>query len=515
MSIPETIDYKVGQDNVQVFGLDIHNPVFVISGVTIVLFVLFVLAFQEQAAEMLGALRPWLTSTFDWVFMAAANIFVLFCLFLIVSPLGKIRLGGKDAKPSYSYPGWFAMLFAAGMGIGLMFFGVLEPVYHFQNPPLGVDATDIEAARAMGMAATIFHWGLHPWAIYAVVALALAFFTFNHGLPLTIRSAFYPILGDRVWGWTGHIIDTLAVFATLFGLATSLGFGAEQATAGLNYLFDWPASDFTKVVLIVVITMAALVSVLAGLDKGVKRLSEINMALALILLLFVIVVGPTLDILTGFVTSTGSYLANVVPLSNWVGREDTDFMHGWTTFYWAWWISWSPFVGMFIARVSKGRTVREFVICVLIIPTLACVLWMNAFGGTAVFQFINDGYTGVTETVSAWTPELSLFKMLEPLPLTGISSAIGIVLVIVFFVTSSDSGSLVIDSITAGGKVDAPVVQRVFWCTFEGLVAIALLLGGGLASLQSAAIATGFPFAIVLVAMCYSLYVGLRADRGE
>ena len=513
MSIPATIDYKVGQDNVQIFGLDIHNPVFVISGVTIVLFVLFVLAFQEQAAEMLGALRPWLTSTFDWVFMAAANIFVLFCFFLIVSPLGKIRLGGKDAKPSYSYPGWFAMLFAAGMGIGLMFFGVLEPVYHFQNPPLGVDATDIEAARAMGMAATIFHWGLHPWAIYAVVALALAFFTFNHGLPLTIRSAFYPILGDRVWGWTGHIIDTLAVFATLFGLATSLGFGAEQATAGLNYLFDWPASDFTKVVLIVVITMAALVSVLAGLDKGVKRLSEINMALALILLLFVIAVGPTLDILTGFVTSTGSYLANVVPLSNWVGREDTDFMHGWTTFYWAWWISWSPFVGMFIARVSKGRTVREFVICVLIIPTLACVLWMNAFGGTAVFQFINDGYTGVTETVSAWTPELSLFKMLEPLPLTGISSAIGIVLVIVFFVTSSDSGSLVIDSITAGGKVDAPVVQRVFWCTFEGLVAIALLLGGGLASLQAAAIATGFPFAIVLVAMCYSVYVGLRAER--
>lgn len=512
MSTPATIDYKVGQDNVQIFGLDIHNPVFVISGVTIVLFVLFVLAFQEQAAEILGALRPWLTSTFDWVFMGAANIFVLFCLFLIVSPYGKIRLGGKDAKPSYSYPGWFAMLFAAGMGIGLMFFGVLEPVYHFQNPPLGVDATDIEAARAMGMAATIFHWGLHPWAIYAVVALALAFFTFNHGLPLTIRSAFYPILGDRVWGWTGHIIDTLAVFATLFGLATSLGFGAEQATAGLNYLFDWPASDFTKVVLIVVITMAALVSVLAGLDKGVKRLSEINMVLALILLLFVIAVGPTLDILTGFVTSTGSYLANVVPLSNWVGREDTDFMHGWTTFYWAWWISWSPFVGMFIARVSKGRTVREFVICVLIIPTLACVLWMNAFGGTAVFQFINDGYTGVTETVSAWTPELSLFKMLEPLPLTGISSAIGIVLVIVFFITSSDSGSLVIDSITAGGKVDAPVVQRVFWCTFEGLVAIALLLGGGLASLQAAAIATGFPFAIVLVAMCYSLYVGLRAE---
>lgn len=513
MSIIREIEYEVGQDNVQIFGLDIHNPVFVISGVTIVLFVLFVLAFQEGAADMFGALRPWLTSTFDWVFMGAANIFVLFCLYLIVSPLGKIRLGGKDAKPDYSYSGWFAMLFAAGMGIGLMFFGVLEPVYHFQNPPLGVDPSDTDAARAIGMAATIFHWGLHPWAIYAVVALALAFFAFNHGLPLTIRSAFYPILGNRVWGWFGHIIDTLAVFATLFGLATSLGFGAEQATAGFNYLFDWSKSDFAKVVLIVVITMAALISVLAGMDKGVKRLSEINMVLALALLLFVIIAGPTADILSGFFTGAGNYLANVVPLSNWVGREDTDFMHGWTTFYWAWWISWSPFVGMFIARVSKGRTVREFVICVLLIPTAVCVLWMSAFGGTAVFQFINDGYTGVTETVTAWTPELSLFKMLEPLPMTGLLSAIGIVLVIVFFVTSSDSGSLVIDSITAGGKLDAPVSQRVFWCSFEGLVAIALLLGGGLASLQAAAIATGFPFAIVLVIMCYSTFVGLRAER--
>jgi len=310
-----------------------------------------------------------------------------------------------------------------------------------------------------------------------------------------------------------RFIDTLAVFATLFGLATSLGFGAEQATAGLHYLFDWPKNDVAKVILIVAITMVALISVLAGMDKGVKRLSEINMVLALLLLLFVIGAGPTTDILQGFFTGAGNYLANVVPLSNWIGRDDTDFMHGWTTFYWAWWISWSPFVGMFIARVSKGRTVREFVICVLVIPTLVSVLWMNAFGGTAVFQFVNDGYTGVTETVTAWTPELSLFRMLEPLPWAGLLSLTGIVLVIVFFVTSSDSGSLVIDSITAGGKLDAPVAQRGFWCSFESLVAIALLLGGGLASLQAAAIATGFPFAIVLVAMCYSTYVGLRAER--
>jgi BCCT family betaine/carnitine transporter len=417
-----------------------------------------------------------------------------------------------DAKPDYSYSGWFAMLFAAGMGIGLMFFGVLEPVNHFQSPPLGVDPADTEAARSMAIAATIYHWGLHPWAIYAVVGLSLAFFCFNRGLPLTIRSAFYPLLGDRVWGWFGHVVDTLAVFATLFGLATSLGFGAEQATAGLNYLFGWPATDTTKVVLIVMITMVAMGSVLAGLDAGVKRLSELNMVLALLLLVFVISVGPTLEIITGFAKGIVDYLINVIPLSNWVGREDTDYMHGWTTFYWAWWISWSPFVGMFIARVSRGRTVREFVVCVLIIPTIVCVLWMNAFGGTAINQFITTGYTGVTETVANWTPELSLFKMLEPLPLTSISSFLGIVLVIVFFVTSSDSGSLVIDTITAGGKVDAPVAQRVFWCSFEGLVAIALLLGGGLAALQAAAIATGFPFAIVLVAMCVSTFMGLREE---
>ncbi len=508
-------DYKIGQDNVRLFGLDLHNPVFFISGLVIVAFVLVVLAFQKESAEALKALRPWLTSTFDWVFMIGANIFVLFCLFLVFSKYGKIRLGGADAKPDYSYPGWFAMLFAAGMGIGLMFFGVLEPVYHFQNPPLGVSAKDTAAAQAMGMAATIFHWGLHPWAIYAVVALSLAFFSYNRGLPLTIRSAFYPIFGKSVWGWPGHIIDTLAVFATLFGLATSLGIGANQAAGGLKYLFGFPDTNIMKVLLIVAITAIALVSVLRGMDKGVKRLSEINMVLAMILLLFVIFAGPTLDILKGVFVNMFNYVKALPELSNWIGRSDEKFMHGWTTFYWAWWISWSPFVGMFIARVSRGRTVREFIICVLIIPTIVGVLWMTAFGGTAIGQIVNDGYAGVSETIKAWTPELSLFKMLEQLPLTQVASFIGIVLVIVFFVTSSDSGSLVIDSITAGGKIDAPVAQRVFWCTFEGLVAIALLLGGGLASLQAAAISTGLPFVFVLLLMCVAIFMGLRSEAAQ
>ncbi|WP_420429413.1 BCCT family transporter [Algiphilus sp.] len=509
------VDYEIGQDNVQIFGLDIHNPVFVVSGGIIVLFTLYALIFSAHAEAMFGDLRPWITSTFDWVFMGAANIFVLFCLFLLVSPWGKVRLGGEDAVPDYGYPGWFAMLFAAGMGIGLMFFGVLEPMYHFQNPPLGVDPGDTAAAAAAGMAATIFHWGLHPWAIYAVVALALAFFTFNRGLPLTIRSAFYPLLGNRVWGWPGDVIDIFAVFATLFGLATSLGFGAQQAGAGLHYLFNAPEGVTTQVVLIIGITTLALISVMRGLDGGVKRLSELNMLLALALMIFVIAVGGALQVLTGFFDAAVNYVKQVVPLSNPIGREDLDFMHGWTTFYWAWWISWSPFVGMFIARVSRGRTVREFVTCVLLIPTLVSILWMTAFGGTAVRQYLSTGYEGVLKTVTDYTPELSLFAMLEALPLTAVTSFIGIVLVIVFFVTSSDSGSLVIDTITAGGKLDAPVAQRVFWCLFEGLVAIALLVGGGLASLQAAAITTGLPFAIILMILTIGVAMGLRNERRE
>ncbi|NIY76740.1 BCCT family transporter [Thalassospira sp. HF15] len=524
---PIDTEYEIGQDNIQAeigpFGLDVHNPVFLISGLAIVAFVFLTLAFQESVGPMFNDLRGWLTSSLDWFFLSAANVFVVLCLFLIVSPLGRVRLGGADAVPDYSYSGWFAMLFAAGMGIGLMFYGVSEPISHFTSSmggiavgedglrtdwaPLGAAAGDADAAFDLGMAATIFHWGLHPWAIYATVALALALFSFNKGLPLTIRSIFYPIFGERVWGWTGHIIDILAVFATLFGLATSLGFGAEQANAGLDYLFGISVSDTSKVFLIIGITGVALISVLAGLDAGVKRLSEINMVLAALLLLFVVLVGPTMDIITGFFTSLVSYVEYLPALSNPIGREDANFSQGWTSFYWAWWISWSPFVGMFIARVSRGRTVREFITCVLIIPSLVCVLWMTAFGGTAV-HMVSEGVSAIAE---AGLP-IKLFTMLDQLPMQAITSFIGIILVIVFFVTSSDSGSLVIDTITAGGKVDAPVPQRVFWCTFEGLVAIALLLGGGLGSLQAMAVSTGFPFAIVLLFACYSIIQGLRSE---
>jgi len=517
-------DYQIGQDNIErqfgPFGLDIHNPVFAISSIIIVAFVLVTLAFQDEVGPLYGDLRVWLTETLDWFFIGAANVFVLLCLFLIVSPLGKIRIGGRDAVPDYGYPGWFAMLFAAGMGIGLMFFGVSEPISHYSSSvaegaggpdswaPLAGAAGNPEEARRLGMASTIFHWGLHPWAVYAIVALALALFTFNKGLPLTVRSVLYPIFGDRVWGWTGHIIDVIAVFATLFGLATSLGFGAEQANAGLEFLFGIPATDASKVILIVSITAVALGSVLMGLDAGVKRLSEINMVLASLLLLFVIFAGPTMEIVSGFFDNLAAYVEYLPALSNPAGRTDTNFSAGWTAFYWAWWISWSPFVGMFIARVSRGRTVREFIICVLLIPSVVSVLWMTAFGGTAISQIVNDGYQAVADAAL----ELKLFVMLQQLPFTSIASFVGIVLVIVFFTTSSDSGSLVIDTITAGGKTDAPVSQRVFWCSFEGLVAIALLLGGGLASLQAMAVSTGFPFTIILLLACYAIVRGLMDE---
>ena len=520
-------DYVIGQDNIKgqfSISLDIHGKVFIISALTVVLFVVLTLALQKEVEPLFSAIRTWLTEHLAWLFMSAANIFVVLCLVLIVSPLGKVRLGGKEAKPDHSYLGWFSMLFAAGMGIGLMFYGVAEPMSHFAASmggtamdasgartdwaPLSGAAGDAQGSAQLAMAATIFHWGLHPWAIYAIVALSLALFSFNKGLPLSIRSIFYPILGERVWGWPGHIIDILAVFATLFGLATSLGIGAEQAAAGLQYLFGIESTNVSKVLLIIGITIIALCSVLAGLDKGVKMLSQVNMGLAILLLVFVVVVGPTLVIFTGFFKNLGSYLSYLPALANPFGRTDTEFTQGWTAFYWAWWISWSPFVGMFIARVSRGRSVREFLIAVLLVPSLVSVLWMTVFGGTAIDETVTQQFSGITDAAL----ELKLFAMLGALPLHQITSFIGIILVVVFFITSSDSGSLVIDTITAGGKVDAPVPQRVFWAIMQGVIAIALLLGGGLVALQAMAVSTGLPFTIVLLLGCVSIVKGLMSE---
>jgi betaine/carnitine transporter, BCCT family len=520
--------YQIGQDNYSykkrfVFELDIHNVVFSVSALTIVAFTFITLAFQSTLEPAFTGLRNFLTTNLDWFFLLTGNVFVVVCIGLILSPLGRIRLGGPDARPDYTNISWFSMLFAAGMGIGLMFYGVSEPLGHFTAAltgpvfedgvrtdwaPLNGAVGDVEGSRRLAMAATIFHWGLHPWAIYAVVALALALFSFNKGLPLTLRSVFYPIFGERIWGRPGHVIDILAVFATIFGLSTSLGIGAQQASAGLNFLFGVPKTDATMILLVIGITAIATASVVAGMDKGVKILSEVNMALAALLLVFIIAVGPTMQIAKGFFLNLTTYVEYLPQLANPFGRTDANFSQGWTAFYWAWWISWSPFVGMFIARVSRGRTVREFLTAVLLIPSLVSVLWMTALGGTAISQLANEGLTTVKDAAL----ELQLFEMLAHLPLTSITSFIGIILVIVFFVTSSDSGSLVIDTISAGGKVNAPVPQRVFWASFEGLVAIALLLGGGLVALQAMAVSTGLPFAVVLLGAAYALIKGLMTE---
>ncbi len=510
----EKINYKLGQDNIKKFGLDFHNPVFIISAILILVFVIATIAAPKEAKEMLDGAKWWSINNFDWLFMFSGNIFVVFCLTLIVLPVGKIRLGGEQATPEFSTFSWFSMLFAAGMGIGLMYWSVAEPVAYYTSwwhTPLNVLPNTPEA-KELAMAATMFHWGLHPWAIYAVVGLSLAFFSYNKKLPLTMRSVFYPLLKERIWGWPGHIIDILAVFATIFGLATSLGLGAQQVSSGLNFLFGIEKGVNTEIYIILGITALAVVSVVRGLEGGIKILSKFNIILALVLLIFIILVGPTLLIITGIGSTLSDYATNIFALSNFVGREDSEWYHGWTVFYWAWWIAWSPFVGMFIARVSKGRTVREFLIAVLLIPTFVTAIWMSAFGLSALEQVIgNVGAlaNGITDK------SLAMFQMLENLPFSSITSFIAIFLVIVFFVTSSDSGSLVIDSITAGGKQDAPVAQRVFWALTEGFVAIALLYVGGadaLSALQAGSIATALPFTVILLIMTYSLYRGLQSE---
>ena len=521
--------YVIGQDNITGriyrFGFDIHNPVFLISASAVLVFVAAALAFPGPASTVFGWLRAALVNAFDWFFITAANLFVLFCLLLMAPPWGRIKIGGPDAVGEFSFGAWFAMLFAAGVGIGLMFFGVLEPVFHMGvSQPLGVAspfgadgeivAEQVARAKSLGLAAAIYHWGLHAWAVYGVVALALGLAAHNGGLPFTIRSAFHPLFGDRVWGWVGHVIDTLAVFAALFGLATSLGLGAQQASAGLNHVFGTPATTAVQVALIIAITAIAVTSVVRGMERGVKVLSQINLALAGLLLLFVLSVGPTQRLLGDFALGIQSYLRDIPALSNPVGRTDDLFRHDWTAFYWAWWIAWSPFVGMFIARVSRGRTVRQFIACVLLVPTLIASLWMAVFGGAAIDQVLSDPDSAVrAHVIDGYDLPIALFAMLEGLPLAGITAVVSILLIIVFFVTSSDSGSLVVDSITSGGKLDAPLPQRVFWCVFQGAVAIALLLGGGLEALQAMVISIGLPFTVVLLLMCASIVRSLQRER--
>ncbi|QXO18639.1 MULTISPECIES: BCCT family transporter [Vibrio] len=511
----DSTDYTVGQDNVQKWGFDVHNPVFGISAGLIGLFLLATLLVDADTAKTaLDGIKWQIIGSFDWLFIWSGNIFVIFCLVLVVSPYGKIRLGGEDAVADHSMISWLSMLFAAGMGIGLMFWSVAEPVAYFTGwyeTPLGVAPNSPEAAT-LALGATMFHWGLHPWAIYGVVALSLAFFCYNKGLPLSIRSIFYPILGDRAWGWAGHIVDILAVLATLFGLATSLGLGAQQAASGIHHVFGVEAGIGLQIVVIIGVTLLATVSVMRGIDGGVKVISNINMVVAFLLLILVALIGYAVTF-GSIPTTFMAYVENIIPLSNPVGREDVAWFQGWTVFYWAWWISWSPFVGMFIARVSRGRTIREFIVAVLLVPTAVTLVWMSVFGGLAIEQVADKigelGANGLTDV------SLAMFQMFDVLPFGTLLSIIAVVLVLVFFITSSDSGSLVIDSITAGGKMDAPVLQRIFWALMEGAIAIALLWIGGtqaVQALQAGAISTALPFTFVLLLMCVSLVMGMRTE---
>lgn len=498
-------DHPSQKEGIQKY-FDVHNPVFWPSVVLIISMIATTLLMGEQAETMFNAVQSYISDNGGWLFILSVNAFLIFSLVIAFSRFGSIRLGGADAKPEFSTMAWFAMLFSAGMGIGIMFWSVAEPIYHFLSPPMAQEES-VEAAR-QAMSLTYMHWGFHAWGIYAIVALSLAFFAFNKGLPLSFRSVFYPLLGDRIDSWIGDVIDILAVLATLLGLATSLGLGVKQVSAGLNHLFATPDTVWLQVGLIVGITMVATLSVILGIDKGVRVLSEANIRIAVLFLIFMLIVGPTIYILDSFVQNFGHYANNVLSYSFWTeSYEGSTWQNNWTVFYWAWWVSWSPYVGMFIARISKGRTIKEFILGVLMAPSMVTFLWLAAFGGTAIsLEMEGVGNIGAAVLENEAT---ALFVFLEQFPLGFITSIIAIILVMSFFVTSSDSGSLVIDSLTSGGKLDAPVGQRVFWAQTEGAVAAVLLLGGGLNALQTASIITGLPFLFILLLMCYSLYKGL------
>lgn len=497
-----------------------NPPVFLVSAVVIVAFLLVGSLFTEATNEVAGDAMAFIATYFGWFYILAATGFLVFVVALMISRYGRLRLGPDDSRPEYSTVPWFAMLFTAGMGIGLVFYGVYEPAYYL-DPSSGspIAATDPQQRATEAMNYTIYHWGLQPWAIYIVLGLAMGYFSFRKGLPLRPASAFYPLFKEKTFGWRGNVIDVLAVFGTLFGLATSLGLGAQQVNAGLSTLFGVPVNTTVQIALIAAITAIAVVSVMLGIDKGIRRLSVLNLGLAMLLMVFIFLVGPKLFILTGLADYTGYYLQNLVGTSFEVFNPDTQaeaaaWQASWTLFYWGWWMSWAPFVGMFIARISYGRTIRQFVAGALIAPVAASITWFAVLGGSGMFYEIND----VTD-IAGSPAEESLFLLLQALPVPEIlsvaASVLTILVVVLFFATSSDSGSLVVDMLTNGGDPNPIRLQRFFWAVTEGAVAAVLLAVGGataLQALQAASITAGLPFAVVLVLMCVGLYKALAAE---
>jgi choline/glycine/proline betaine transport protein len=491
---------------------DVHPIVFWVSASLVFALLVLAVVATDAVGEFFGAVQGAIVDRFGWFYILSMTGFLVFAVWLMLSRFGKIRLGPDDAKPDFSLPTWFAMLFSAGMGIGLLFFSVAEPIMHFSSPPVGRAGSSDAARNAMGL--TFFHWGLHPWAVYSIVGLALAYSGFRRGLPFSIRSAFYPLLGERIHGRAGDLIDILAVVSTLFGVATSLGLGAMQVNAGLNHITGLSQTTATQVIIIALITVLATASVVSGLEVGIRRLSELNMGLAALLLLFVALTGPTFFLLNAFVENIGSYLQHLPVNSFWTASFEEpgrrEWLSQWTVFYWAWWIAWAPFVGMFIARISRGRTVREFLVVVLLGPTAAGFVWLTVFGDAALHQEVFGG-GGIATAVSESVPT-AVFVLLERYPLPAVTGVICTICVVLFFVTSSDSASLVVDTIASGGKQNPPVGQRIFWAVLEGVVAAVLLLAGGLKALQTAAITTALPFCFVIIIMCVALVRGFQGD---
>lgn len=486
------------------------NPNVFISTVAIIAIFLALVVFAPDAFSVFTQqLNQWITTSFSWFYVLSVAIFIILLAYIALSDMGKIKLGPEHSQPKYSSASWFAMLFTAGMGIGLMFFGVAEPVMHYVTPPAGEPETVLAAQQSMRV--TFFHWGLHAWAIYTLVGLSLAYFAYRHQLPLKIRSALYPLIGQKIYGPIGDGVDTFATIGTVFGVATTLGFGVTQINSGLNYLFGVEQAPSTQVILIIVVSTMAATSVFFGLDKGIKRLSELNLVLALLLLIFVFVAGPSIYLLQTTIQNAGQYVSNLFSMTfNLYAYQPSGWIGGWTIMYWAWWISWSPFVGMFIARVSEGRSIREFIVGVLLIPTGFTLIWMGFMGNAALYSIMHEANTGLLEAVQR-DSSVALFEFLNNLPFSSVTSIIATLLVMLFFVTSADSGALVTDYLTAKSD-NSPTWQRLFWTVLMALLAIILLLAGGLEALQSATIMSALPFTFIMLLMCWGLIKALHLD---
>lgn len=493
----------------------IHRTVFPASALLILAFVVYGALYSEAAWQSAQLLQGFITGRLGWIYTISMTLLLGMAIYLIFSAYGDIRLGKPGEEPKYSYFTWFAMVFSAGIDIGLYYFGVAEPLNHYMTPPRATPET-VEAAR-QSIALTIFHWGFNGWALYAIVGLSLAFFGYRKGLPLTFRSTLYPILGERIHGPIGDAVEILAVFATMFGVATGLGLGVLHVNAGLVYLGVLPEVSLSaQLTIIAIITVVATISVVSGLDRGIRRLSELNFGLGIVMLVFLFVAGPTTFLIEGYLDSMGYYLQNVVSMTLATDAHDlsSTWYQDWTLFYWGWWMIWSPFVGVFLAQISRGRTIREFVIGVLLVPTFFISIWMGIFGNNALYiERVQGGLSGVLDQEHGTF--MAFYEMLGQLPMADLTISLAMISGAIYFITSSDSASLIIDILTSQDDVDPPVGQRIFWAVLEGAVAGTLLVAGGrnaLKALQYAAVAVGLPFAIVVVTIAISLFKALRNE---